>query len=335
MTTARRHLICLESTPYYHCTSRCVRRAFLCGSDRYSGKSYEHRRDWVESLLLTLSKAFCIDIAAYAVMSNHYHVILKVNTELASALTDSELIDRWSLIYKPSEMVCRYRSGAEVSDAEQLIIAAMLERWRDTLINISRFMGYMNERIARRANKEDGCKGRFWEGRFHSQALLDDTALLQCMAYVDLNPIRAGLANTPEDSKYTSVKRRIDKLAHPEKNDNLLPFMTFESHTIALEKADCQWETKIPMKFCDYLDLLNWTGRALKSIDRQEILGEAPPILGQMGFLSGEWVSLVEPKNNWRRKALGSVEKVRMYCESIGQKWLCQTHKNTVSHMHT
>ena len=76
MTQPRSTLISLADTPYYHCVSRCVRQAFLCGKDRKAGKSYEHRREWLEKKLLNTAESFAIKVCAYAVMSNHYHVVL-------------------------------------------------------------------------------------------------------------------------------------------------------------------------------------------------------------------------------------------------------------------
>ncbi len=95
MTISRKQQVDLTATPYYHCITRCVRRAFLCGDDEYSGKNFDHRREWIAGRINQLSGIFLIEISAYAVMSNHYHLILRVNLSGAAAMSDHEVVDRW------------------------------------------------------------------------------------------------------------------------------------------------------------------------------------------------------------------------------------------------
>lgn len=211
MTQPRAAIISLEETPWYHVVSRCVRRAFLCGHDPLTGASYEHRRAWIEARILSLSSVFAIDIAAYAVMSNHYHVVLRVDSSRTHAWTTEQILTRWTQIFAGPTSVQRYLSEDRVrmSAAEMAQIEELTEIYRARLHDVSWFMRVLNESIARQANQEDGVKGRFWEGRFRSQALLDEQALLAAMVYVDLNPIRAGIADNLERSEYTSIARRI------------------------------------------------------------------------------------------------------------------------------
>ena len=183
MTRARQSLIDLAATPYYHVISRCVRRAFLCGEDRYTGKNFDHRRQWLIDRVKMLSGVFAIDIAAYAIMSNHYHLVLRVDKQRAIEWTMDEVIARWYCLYNGNPVVDRYLAGTETDDATLLKVAEIVDSWRDRLFDISWFMRNLNETIARAANKEDNCKGRYWEGRYRSQALLDETALLGCMMY--------------------------------------------------------------------------------------------------------------------------------------------------------
>src|SRR5690554_168489 len=207
MTRPRKELISLEDTPYYHCVSRCVRRAFLCGS----GKDYnfEHRRGWIVQRIRQLAAVFTIDIAAYAVMSNHYHLVLRIDSALCTDLSRDEVIQRWRRLFTGPPLVQRYAMGQPLAPAELAVVDKIAETWRQRLGDISWFMRCLNEHIARLANQEDNCTGRFWEGRFKSQALLDERALISCMAYVDLNPIRAGMADRPETSDYTSLQERL------------------------------------------------------------------------------------------------------------------------------
>ncbi len=100
MPRPRKSLISIDATPYYHCVSRCVRRAFLCGIDVYNGQNYEHRRGWVERRILKRGQLFCIDVYAYAVMSNHYHVVLHINSQLQASLSTQQVLERWLTIFK-------------------------------------------------------------------------------------------------------------------------------------------------------------------------------------------------------------------------------------------
>ncbi|MEP3826810.1 MAG: hypothetical protein ABJM47_01875, partial [Lentilitoribacter sp.] len=191
MPQSRQSQISLIDTPYYHCVSRCVRRTFLCGMDKFTGQSYEHRRRWVEERLLFLASVFAIDICAYAVMSNHTHVVLCVDKSLAESWSMKEIIVRWHQLHQGTLLSQKFHRGDKLSPGEWFSLEETVEIYRQRLYDISWLMRNLNEHIAREANKEDGCTGRFWEGRFKSQALLDESAVLACMAYVDLNPIRA------------------------------------------------------------------------------------------------------------------------------------------------
>lgn len=227
MPQPRKNLICVTDTPFYHCVSRCVRRAYLCGSDALTGRSYEHRRKWVENRLLLLGQIFAIDICAYAVMHNHTHVVLHINLDEAKSLSDEEVLLRWHKLHK-GMVCCRQfldeKERLKLSEAELDTVMRVVEIYRNRLCDVSWFMRLLNEYIARKANKEDECTGRFWEGRFKSQALLDDAALYACMAYVDLNPVRAGISNQPEKSAFTSIRSRVLASRQKKKLPALLPF---------------------------------------------------------------------------------------------------------------
>jgi len=283
MTRPRHEIISLTDTPYYHCVSRCVRRAFLCGVDHYSGKSYEHRRDWLEQKILDTASIFAIKVCAYAVMSNHYHVVLHVRSDIASAWSDHEVVERWHRLYSGTPLSHRFLARSPISRADYQRLLPLIRVWRDRLTDISWFMRIVNESIARQANAEDQCTGRFWEGRFKSQALLDEQALLACMTYVDLNPIRAKLAETPETSDHTSIHHRINAL-----KEMTAPHAALESFTGLSNDV-----IGIPYRLKDYLDLVDWTGRIIRQDKRGAIPKHSPPMMQRLGLNQNCWLSAV------------------------------------------
>ena len=201
MTYARSILIPKGSAGTFHCVSRCVRRAFLCGQDRLTGRSFEHRRQWVEDRIHELAGIFGVAIWGYAVMSNHLHVVVETLPETVARWSDDEVAQRWMRLYPRQDQDSEKRGEVLAGNAERI------KELRERLSNLSWFMRCLAEPIARAANREDICKGRFWEGRFKCQALLDDDAVLAAMAYVDLNPVRAKICDTLEASAHTSARR--------------------------------------------------------------------------------------------------------------------------------
>ena len=283
MPRPRKSLINYSDTPYYHCVSRCVRRAFLCGYDEPNQKSYEHRRQWVEDRLLFLAEVFCIDVCAYAVMSNHTHVVLRINKQKAEKLTTKDILVRWHKLYKGLLLSRRFLDPAERVDLSEAQISTVLELaevYRCRLFDISWFMRLLNEYIARRANKEDDCTGHFWEGRFKSQALLDEAALAACMTYVDLNPVRAGLASSPDESSHTSIKKRIEARKCHEQPQHLLPLCDSNKR----QPAD-----ELPFKIEDYLSLVEYSCQYFQVAKQQNIRCLINPIIAKTGLGEAEW----------------------------------------------
>jgi len=315
MPRPRRTLVSIEDTPYYHCISRCVRRAFLCGKDRATGRSYDHRKAWLVERFKLLSELFAVDICAYAVMSNHYHLVVRIDPDRAGEWTVAEVVERWCGLFKCPRLIERYQAGP-VSKAEKDAALEMIATWRARLAEISWFMRCLNEPIARQANAEDRCTGRFWEGRFKSQALLDEAALLTCMTYVDLNPIRAGLAENPEDSDFTSIQARIETYAgvgEEAARPRLLPFVGGER----MGRPD-----GIGFAYSDYLELVDWTGRAIRDDKRGHISGHLAPILQRLNINPDAWLPSVRYYNRRFKCVLGPVERIRRFSLSVGRRWL-------------
>jgi REP element-mobilizing transposase RayT len=346
MTSPRATLVSIEDTPWYHCVSRCVRRAFLCGEDHFSGNNYDHRRGWIAERIMQLAAIFAIDVAAYAVMSNHYHVVVRIDQQRALDWSVEEVLTRWTQLFTGPLLVTRYLSEAraEMCDAEIAKVEELAETYRARLHDLSWFMRTLNEHIARQANAEDGVKGRFWEGRFKSQALLDEQALLAAMAYVDLNPVRAGIAETLEDSDYSSIQERIE--AVPDKVDSEITAtesppvslsppalegetLRSEEETQALPKiplmpfdATARTPWAVPFAFEDYLELVDWTGRALRSDKRGHIAEQHPRILDRLNIDSERFLSHADRLLDAFGTAIGAPEAMTSLCARRQTKYL-------------
>ncbi len=298
MTRPRKDQISLSDTPYYHIVSRCVRRTFLCGLDPLTQHDYEHRRQWIVDRIRLLSSLFAVDLCAYAIMSNHYHLTVKLNPEQIDTLTDQEVINRWLSLHKGSLLVQKMQAGETLSTAEYHAVGDIVTAWRQRLSSLSWFMKCLNEPIARRANKEDECTGHFWEARFKSQALRSDEALLANMVYVDLNPVRAGIADKPENADYTSIQERItpqfnlrQAVQQQITGEELQQFNAPLKPLLHFSETINDTSTGIPLNFTDYLTLVDWTGRAIWQDKRGYIAQDLPPILQRLNIDKENWLN--------------------------------------------
>ena len=208
MTIPRSQLIDRENGGLHHIVTRCVRRAWLCGRDPLTGRDYSHRKQWIEERILKLAKFFAVRVHAYGIMSNHYHIQLEYCPREVRCLTSEEVVRRWLSAYPPSrEAHLEARVAALLEDPDRV------ELLRQRLGDLSWYMRCLNWNIARRANLEDGCTGKFWESRFYSSRPLESPEALEaCMTYVDLNPRRAGaVREVAGEGACTSLRRRVEE----------------------------------------------------------------------------------------------------------------------------
>lgn len=322
MPTARPSLIALDVTPYYHCIDRCVRRAFLCRHDKLTGRSFEHRRGWVVARLAKLSQVFALDVCSYAVMNNHYHVILKVDTAASQSWSDYEVLQRWSKLFIGPLLLQRYFDEEYLSSAELSVVAELARKYRSRLANLSWFMRCLNEPIARMANAEDNCTGRFWEGRFKSQALLDEKALISCMAYVDLNPIRVGIAEIPELSDFTSIQQRIVQSSSPIGDEQTAASLDEEIPKLLGFSGKLDDDQGLPCVFIDYLALVDWSGRAIHPDKHGKIDDKSPPILERLHIDSAHLLKYLSRKEQGFVHVIGSCQAIQAAAFKLGRKFL-------------
>jgi hypothetical protein len=216
----------------------------------------------------------------------------------------TEVIKRWHQMYQGTLLSQKYQRGDKLSKSECISLDETVTIYRQRLYDISWLMRNLNEYIAREANKEDKCTGRFWEGRFKSQALLDENAVLACMAYVDLNPIRAKIETTPETSKHTSIMRRINSLIKGEQPRKLIRFVG--NHREDMPKG-------IAYNLIDYCELVDCTGRCIRDDKAGYIEHCHNPILERIGLNVEQWLTLTTEFEQHFNTAVGSEHMLQQF----------------------
>lgn len=326
MTYPRSQLVSEAEPGFYHVVSRCVRRAFLCGEDTVTGQSFEHRRQWIEARILELADCFAVSVYAYAVMSNHFHVVVHVDPAASMTWSDEEIARRWLAAF-PGPL--KHNDNPEMAEHFALAILGNPRRLAEVqkrLGSLSWFMKALNEPIARRANREDNCTGKFWEGRFKCQALLEEHAVLSCMAYVDLNPARATMCDTLKDSDHTSIQRRLRE--RDGLSAKIKPCSSIQEKAL-LPVAGLDAEALMGMTESSYIELVQWTGEQarvdkrgkLKPLGKDQGQRTAPANIWEISNLK-TWVRQVQGTESHYYRAIGSADALMAKAESLGQTWM-------------
>jgi REP element-mobilizing transposase RayT len=337
MTMPRRTLVDVAITRYYHCISRCVRRAFLCG------EGVTHRKAWIEARLEFLAKHFAISVCGFAILDNHLHVLCRLDPGIADGWSDEEIVRRWIAVYCPSCLDVNDPTTVQAWIDDQCRDTARVTRYRERLQDLGWFMKALKEPLARLANKEDDCTGTFWEARYKSIAILDEEALLATCAYIDLNPVAAGIATTPEDAPHTSIKQRV---AHARKNGELETLQiaaAAKSVAAARIEADLEqshWlcpfqdrttdgaarEGMLPgFSLSSYLELVDWTARLCRT-GKSHITQEVAGIMARLGTTAEYWQSRLQ-------KLLGKTRWLGSYFSTSAERLKAIAAKRGVHHV--
>jgi REP element-mobilizing transposase RayT len=287
-----------------HCINRCVRRCFLCGCDPLTGQNYEHRKAWLEERLAFLAGQFGIDVIGFAILSNHFHLVLRNRPDVVAQWSDTEVARRWLRLCP----LRKSRTGELLEPTESELdtirnVPRKLAEVRRRLSDVSWLMRMIAEPIARRANREDNVTGRFWQGRYKMVKLCDEAAVLACAVYVDLNPIRAAIAETLATSDFTSVQRRIEsrriKSARKPRPDRwLAPLPLDEANSLPGPQAHTGGHRAsdkgfLPMSFDDYLRLAEWTARQSRRGCEGKIPAAIEHLLLDIGIAPKDWLPLI------------------------------------------
>ena len=339
-----------------HVMNRVVRRCFLMGTDELTGRNYDHRKTWVEKELKRLAAGFGIDLLTFAILSNHFHLILRSRPDVVETWDDTEVARRWL-------MLCPVRKSADGGAAEPSepelnsirFDADKVKTIRSRLSDISWWMRLLCQRIAQKANLEEEISGKFWQSRYRAVRLIDEEAILACAAYVDLNPIRAGIAQTIEDSPFTAAQLRlkamvgavegsIDSFTSQSIDQSAeqasilacaevkMPVDSFLSPLEIDERNDpvgvrasvssdrCSDKGFLAMPAAAYMELLDWTARQIVTGKRFSTPEDAPPLLERLKIKPAVWFELVTQFGKLFSLVAGQPHRVDDYRSRLRRK---------------
>jgi hypothetical protein len=232
--------------------------------------------------------------------------VLRTLPRVAKRWTAEDVVRRWLTVTRLAKCFTDDVPAPDPQRVEQLARnKKLVAKLRRRLSSISWFMGILCENIARRANKEDDCKGRFFESRFSCRECADLNGILLCGIYVDLNPYRAGEVDNPIGSPYTSVYQRLQAQGR-RKNAADRPDSWLAELTLPPErKADEAWAYSsrtgrrasdlgiLPVSLENYVQLLTWTARQLRSGQRDTIPADLARVMDHFDVQLDHWLSTV------------------------------------------
>jgi hypothetical protein len=313
--TKRKDVFSPDEIAIVHVMNRTTRRCFLFGDDTLSGKNYDHRKVWFVDRLQLLASQFGIDLLSYAVLSNHFHLILRSRPDVVKTWDDTEVARRWLTLCPLRKD--EFGNAIPPTEFELNTIRTnktKLDQIRRRLSDISWWMRLLCQNIAQRANLEENETGKFFQARFKATRLLDETSLLACAAYVDLNFIRAALAETLEGSQFTSIQKRIEDLipdvgpsgeatpsepSRPQAASDFLAPVDLDERSGSTGPCAhqhgqrCSDKGFLPMTTAAYVELLDWTARQIRGDKRGSTPMHLAPIFERLGIHEETWVQLV------------------------------------------
>jgi REP element-mobilizing transposase RayT len=302
-----------------------------------------HRKAWIEARLEVLAKHFAVSVCGFAVLDNHLHVLCRLDPGVADGWSDEDVVRRWIAIYPPSCLDIDNPATVQAWIDQQVQDTARVARYRARLQDLGWFMKALKEPLARLANKEDGCKGTFWEARYKSIAILDEEALLATCTYIDLNPVAAGIAKVPEASPHTSIKQRVDHARRNGDLDTLQAAAQARSVATAKLEADLEqshWlcplqdrsgtvasrEGMLPgFSLSSYLELVDWTARLCRT-GKARVTEEVAGIMTRLGTSAEYWQSHL-------KKLLGKTRWLGSYCATRAERLRAIAHARGVHHV--